>query len=1303
MPSPQALLSNKVKLYAQKQDIDWEVNHLPPKTQIYLFINGQPYSEYAAPIGGTLGDDIFSDEFGTAKGQLSIPRNAEEKVLLGEIRLTFGDNPTDLGMSTFTADSTFYAMDIDETFNLDQGQTRSTRQPIPLSKISGSALKETDIYSNNITSVSERLELVAQTFKVDGSVYPQGLFVSSLDLFFASKDPVLPVSIELRPTKDGIPLSSEYINGSYVRKYPDDINLPSADIIRALAIPSVTAVATGTSGVGTTSTLARSLIAYLDTLEFQLSDVIEADGNPIVAYRYSQDTAGVVTAFDVSSGEAVNLNSVLVTATSTLPGYLIKRKNPVDTYTLTAQTDGTYLDPRNGSIYNSKYTVGVNFMVRNGVLYRFASAVPNTVEYRELENAQLQVQVNLIVTDFGRNLLAEAGIQRYITTENIVEEVVFDTRAIPATSNAPAVYAKTDRRWGTFMNAHAVWENNVYAGTFSRSYTADFPVSGTYTIEYAVDNTLNLYIDGDLIVTAGSNFGSSAKVTRQFSAGTHTIAWTANNSGDVGGLALKISVFINYLGTETITEQAGLLGAAGEFPSTNFQFSHPIYLKPGTYAICVRTNSDQYNLATSRVDLPLVGGSLLRKPESLAGSLFRATNLGKRVPDTNEDICFVLYKYRFDTGIRSLFLDNKAPDSEFKYDAFKLKYTSIEFPELGYIRPLVSHKSEAGIAGLAENITVERYVSLRERKVIDEAGDSSLELVMQSMTPDLSPILDKEKLVGLMIRNEVDPWEKDLSDQELTASEGVARARYLSKTVTLMPGFESNGMEVRVDVNRKVGTDIEVFVKVLAPSDTESFAKRPWKKMNLVSNDGTKEYVGYSDNSYVTEYYQLLTPDLEYTAGGLDNVSGLYKDFNRYIIKVVFYSNNPVYVPKIKNLFASACIDVPSAVISALGSGTQTGLRLADLSDVSDEPPTVGQALVWDGNQWKPSSGAAGNSLGDLVDVDASAVAGAAGQVLSHSLIWSPTDQIWKAVASSSGGSGGVADAQSLSQMMSFGRIGTEAFAPAKFSPCGNFIGLYPYTETERTTLAAIPTAASSAYNVVVDGTRYAKNRLRHIRGHGRNYVATMYTDLEVLKTGGNLYRQGVVGVELLSSVRYQFGTQRDGPYYGPPEGTYHTGLSDLQEYYLNIRQPVYLLETGGDGEAFATNTHYYNSSEDTYGDPSAEAKCTVYNFSDVPMEVYVNVRVWNFADETIGLNVIQYNRTAGGAGSSGYAASPLVTEDLTFTGTRGSEYVKTVTATIPAQTITDIRFAAGGKQTGTDDMAYLIDFYTSFKGWVVS
>jgi hypothetical protein len=1043
MPSPQNILSNKVKLYVQKRDIDWEVDHLPPNARIYLFINGQPYSEYAAPIGGSLGDPIFSNEFGTARGQLSIPRNAEEKVLLGEVRLTFADNPTDLVKSTFAAESTFMAMDLDETFDLDRGATRSTRQPIPLSKVAGSSLKETDVFASNINRSSEKLDLVAQTFKVDPEKYPQGLFVSSVDLFFATKDRTLPISVEIRGTKEGIPVSNEYINGTYVRKYPDQIQLPSDDIVRALAIPSITAVATDTTGVDTTTSLARELVSYLDTLEFSTTTTIQASGNPIVAYQYSQDVNGVITATEVGTNTPANFNAIFVTATSSLPGYFIKRKNPSETYTLTKQADGTYLDPRNGAIYASKFTAGVNFMVRNGVLYRFTSAVPNTVDIVGLGDTPYD-QVNLSVTDFGQNLLAEAGIQRYTTTQGSVEEVVFNTRAAP-TGDAPAVFSKTDRRWGTFMNNHAVWENNIFATTFSRSYTVQFPVSGEYTIEYAVDNSLTLFVDGDVIIqNSPQNFGSSNKITRSFSAGVHTIAWTATNRGDVGGLAITISTVIEFSGTQQISPASGLLGSAGEFPATNFQFSYPIYLKPGTYALCVRSNSDKYNLATSRVDLPLVAGSASKKTESLAGALYRATNLGQRKPDTNEDLCFVLYKYRFDTGIRSLYLDNAAPASQFKYDMFKLKYTSLEFPELAFVKPLVSHTTEAGIAELAENVTVEKYVSLRNRKVIDSAGDSSLELVMQSNNPDLTPVIDKEKLVGIMVRNEIDPYEADTSAQELTPLEGIARARYVSKIVTLMPGFDSNGMEVRVDVNRKVGTDIEVFVKVLSANDTEVFAKRPWKKMNLVSNDGTKQFVGYSDTTYVTEYYQLLTPDLEYEGLSLEGTPGLYKDFNRYMVKVVFYSNNPVYVPKIRNLFASACIDVPSAVISALGPqlGTSTGLRLADLSDVSDRPATVGQALIWDGNQWKPSSGTAGNSLADLVDVDTSAVAGPAGQVLSHNLVWNPTEQIWKAVDASGyagppgppgiqgppGPPGTSADVASSIASLSTGSVGSYAF-----------------------------------------------------------------------------------------------------------------------------------------------------------------------------------------------------------------------------------------------------------------------------------
>lgn len=57
---------------------------------------------------------------------------------------------------------------------------------------------------------------VAQTFFVDGDEYPAGLFIHSVGLFFKSKDESLPVSIELRPTVNGYPSSSEIIPMSVV-------------------------------------------------------------------------------------------------------------------------------------------------------------------------------------------------------------------------------------------------------------------------------------------------------------------------------------------------------------------------------------------------------------------------------------------------------------------------------------------------------------------------------------------------------------------------------------------------------------------------------------------------------------------------------------------------------------------------------------------------------------------------------------------------------------------------------------------------------------------------------------------------------------------------------------------------------------------------------------------------------------------------------------------------------------------------------------------------------------------------------
>ena len=68
---------------------------------------------------------------------------------------------------------------------------------------------------------------IAQTFYVDGSNFPKGLFLRSVDLYFSSKDQFLPISVQLRPVVNGFPSASRVIPFSEVTLNPDFVNVNS--------------------------------------------------------------------------------------------------------------------------------------------------------------------------------------------------------------------------------------------------------------------------------------------------------------------------------------------------------------------------------------------------------------------------------------------------------------------------------------------------------------------------------------------------------------------------------------------------------------------------------------------------------------------------------------------------------------------------------------------------------------------------------------------------------------------------------------------------------------------------------------------------------------------------------------------------------------------------------------------------------------------------------------------------------------------------------------------------------------------
>lgn len=81
---------------------------------------------------------------------------------------------------------------------------------------------------------------LAQTFLIDAKLYPNGVFLDSVDLFFKNKDENLPVSIELRPTVNGYPSSTTFVPGSQVEKDPFEVNITNitdSELIPTLSDP----------------------------------------------------------------------------------------------------------------------------------------------------------------------------------------------------------------------------------------------------------------------------------------------------------------------------------------------------------------------------------------------------------------------------------------------------------------------------------------------------------------------------------------------------------------------------------------------------------------------------------------------------------------------------------------------------------------------------------------------------------------------------------------------------------------------------------------------------------------------------------------------------------------------------------------------------------------------------------------------------------------------------------------------------------------------------------------------------------
>ena len=344
-------------------------------------------------------------------------------------------------------------------------------------------------------------------------------------------------------------------------------------------------------------------------------------------------------------------------------------------------------------------------------------------------------------------------------------------------------------------------------------------------------------------------------------------------------------------------------GTTGSAPATNFQFDHPLFLRPGTYAFCVLTKSNNYELLAAKAG----DGKTVKQPFS--GRLYLPQNTGEWVASDNIDLTFVLRKAVFDTGTITLEMRSVADNDGIEYDRFRFLATTVGLADIATTDYKLSTKTAGSRIQTGYNaIKPGLNADLSGLMVAQNEGDISIQVSLTSKNKDVTPILDKDLINTQLFRTYITPYSNDISLSELRPAGGTAQCRYISKPVALADGFDSTGIEVVLDVSRPIGSDIEVFCRVLARDDkgvSNGINDRPFIKMPLTF-PGAKTYSGTKD-IFSTEKYKILDPFLSYSsiANGL---TASFNDFAFYQIKVVFYASDPLYPPKLRYLSASALI-----------------------------------------------------------------------------------------------------------------------------------------------------------------------------------------------------------------------------------------------------------------------------------------------------------------------------------------------------------------------------------------------------------
>src|SRR5210317_46256 len=211
--------------FIRSREVSFVATRMKPNTRVYPFFDNIDVTQYVSTSLGVLGGSLITDNNGSVSGTFSIPdpkvdANPRWRAGTRVFRLTSSstDGRTDVETS---AEADYVARGLLETV---QNTIISTREPTVVRE----STSETRSIARSSTRQSTRtvgwVDPLAQTFLIDDE---GGVFLTSIDIFFSSKDDNIPVTLQIREVVNGYP-GNKILPFSEVALNPGSVNT-SAD------------------------------------------------------------------------------------------------------------------------------------------------------------------------------------------------------------------------------------------------------------------------------------------------------------------------------------------------------------------------------------------------------------------------------------------------------------------------------------------------------------------------------------------------------------------------------------------------------------------------------------------------------------------------------------------------------------------------------------------------------------------------------------------------------------------------------------------------------------------------------------------------------------------------------------------------------------------------------------------------------------------------------------------------------------------------------------------------------------------